>query len=693
MGFFGYSLALLAASSVASPNPPELLPFQYFGPTKGSISTNGWSLRNAALELKSVGQGYLFTYLGQVNSARQQNGRMPLLSKLGQKYDPWPEGDVQQVCVLNAFEIEISGREVLSSATMRLIQPPRLEGAARSSVSRAYKDDESGLVAKIVDTLPTNANYVRRILILTATKRDVPVASVKLIRAFGQDAKVAGNVAGSPITFGNIFLALEHPMADNKIEPDTLVDGAGAIFGLKTLPPLASCSIRRKVPLRKGRSTTYSAVLGVAPNGQLRRAFTRYLERERPRRYQPFLHYNSWYDLGYFDKYTQEQCLERIRTIGEELAERRGVKLDGFLFDDGWDEPTSVWEFNSGFPNGFKPLTKAAKAYGAAPGIWLSPWGGYGGPREIRLKNGKARGYEVDSQGFALSGPKYYDRFRKVCLSLVIKNGVNQFKFDGTGSPDKQVKGSRFDSDFEAAITLIGDLRKARAGLFINLTTGTWPSPFWTRYADSIWRGGSDHSFAGVGPDREKWITYRDGDTYRGVVQKGPLYPLSSLMLHGIIFARSAERLNTDPSGAFRNEVRSYFGSGTQLQEMYITPSLLSQQNWDDLAEAAKWSRANADVLADTHWVGGDPNTLDVYGWASWSPGRGILTLRNPSDKPQAFCIEPRRVFELPDGYRASYRFADAFDGGKERVFAGSEEAKVIDLAPFEVLVMEATPL
>ena len=33
---------------------------------------------------------------------------------------------------------------------------------------------------------------------------------------------------------------------------------------------------------------------------------------------------------------------------------------------------------------------------------------------------------------------------------------------------------------------------------------------------------------------------------------------------------------NTDPGNDFPNEVRSYFGTGTQLQEMYITPSLLT---------------------------------------------------------------------------------------------------------------------
>ena len=69
------------------------------------------------------------------------------------------------------------------------------------------------------------------------------------------------------------------------------------------------------------------------------------------------------------------------------------------------------------------------------------------------------------------------------------KYGVNQFKFDGTGNVDTVVKGSAFDSDFDAAIHLISDLREVKPDLYINLTTGTYPSPFWLMYADSIWRG------------------------------------------------------------------------------------------------------------------------------------------------------------------------------------------------------------
>jgi len=324
----------------------------------------------------------------------------------------------------------------------------------------------------------------------------------------------------------------------------------------------------------------------------------------------------------------------------------------------------------------------------------MSPWGGYGDPKKKRLEFGQQQGFETNEGGFALSGPKYYERFRDTCLRMVREYGVNQFKFDGTGNAGRPAfPGSTFDSDFDAAIHLIETLRAEKPNLYVNLTTGTYPSPFWLRYADSIWRGGEDHDFAGVGSDRQQWITYRDGDTYEHVVRRGALYPLNALMLHGLVYARHAKKLASDPYGDFAQEVRSYFGTGTQLQEMYVTPTLNYVQ-WDILAEAAKWSRRNAGTLVDTHWLGGDPKKLEVYGWASWSPMRGIVTVRNPSDQQQRWALDVGRVFELPPDAARQYVARSPWQRDRDRrplqLRAGVEHT--ILLAPFEVLTLEAEP-
>jgi hypothetical protein len=449
------------------------------------------------------------------------------------------------------------------------------------------------------------------------------------------------------------------------------------------------------LPLKVGQRVSYSSVLGIAAQGQLRRGFLRYLERERAHPYRPFLNYNSWYDLGYFSKYYEAGARQVINAFGTELTQKRGVPIASFLFDDGWDDPQTLWQFNSGFPNGFAKVRETAANYGTAPGVWLSPWGGYGKPKQQRVAAGRSAGYEIVDNGFALSGPKYYAAFRDACMRFVRDYGVNQFKFDGTGNAGRVFPGSQFDSDFAAAINLIGELRTLKPDLYVNLTTGTYPSPFWLRYADSIWRGGEDHDFLGVGPKREQWITYRDADTYEHIVLTGPLFPLNSLMLHGIIYAKHAKNLDSDPQADFKNEVRDYFGNGTQLQEMYVTPSLLSNSDWDNLAEASKWSRENAEVLVDTHWIGGDPAQLEVYGWASWNPRKAIMVLRNPSDKSQTISIDIGQAFELPANVARSYMLRSPWreDGTQSSVRVNAGRSHTFSLQPFEVLVLDGTPI
>ncbi len=522
------------------------------------------------------------------------------------------------------------------------------------------------------------SRYLRQEVTLTATGGEVPIREVRLVDQDLAAAAVRGEVRGSPIVAGSWFIGFEHPLADVAVE-----GGRGR------------ASLARELPLRPRAPVTYSAVIGFAAPGQLRRDFLTYVERERAHPYRPFLHYNSWYDIGYFSKFDQAAALGAIDAVGRELHQTRGVRLDSFLFDDGWDDPHTLWRFHSGFPHGFKPLREAAERYGADPGVWLSPWGGYGKPKEDRLAFGRAQGYETNEGGFALSGPKYYARFHETCVDMMRRYGVNQFKFDGTGNVAHAIPGSAFDSDFSAMLALIADLRAKKPDLYVNLTSGTYPSPFFLRHADSIWRGGEDHDFAGVGSSRQRWITYRDADTYAGIVRKGPLFPLNSLMLHGVIYARHANHLDSDPQDDFTSDVRAYFGTGTQLQELYITPALLTPANWDALAEAARWARERAGILVDTHWVGGDPAALEVYGHAAWAEGKGTLVLRNPKDAPQGLELDVGEALELPaDAPRKfSARSPWASDRGRAPVLLEAAMPHRFELQPFEVLTLDVEPV
>ena len=595
-----------------------------------------------------------------------------------------------QLSVSTPFAILLKDGTVFGVDTLKLSAPP-VERALTSDpnasrFSERLDGEEFDFPLESADhslhmvwslVLRDGSSYLRQLLTITATGRDIPISRVTLIDMALPIAHVTGSVAGSPIIAGHLFLGFEHPLSQSSMHRGR-----------------ATAWIDRDLPLRAQQSITYSSVIGVARAGQMRRDFLTYLERERAHPYRTFLHYNSWYDLGYFTPYGQADVLSRVEAFGHQLTEKRGVKLDSFLFDDGWDNHKSLWKFNDGFPDGLTPAKQAAEKYGADPGVWMSPWGGYSIPKKERIEFGRSAGYEIIKDGYALSGPRYYAAFLQVCKEMIHQYGVNQFKFDGTGNVDSVFPGSRFDSDFAAAINLIGELRATRPDIYINLTTGTWPSPFWLMHADSIWRGGQDDGAAGVGDYRERWITYRDAETYQHVVQGGPLFPLNSLMLHGLIYARYQKQLNTDPGNDFRNEIRSYFGTGTQLQEMYITPSLLTDANWDDLAEAAKWSRANADVLKDTHWIGGNPAKLEVYGWASWTPQKAILVLRNPSDQAKTLPLKLQDAFEQPAGAAQRYAAKSPWkeDAAVRAILLSAQEAHDFRLAPFQVLTLDLTP-
>jgi hypothetical protein len=590
----------------------------------------------------------------------------------------------------NVFELVPREGPVLHSFDFKIVGQPAIEDVPIAGNSSRAADhipgrqirielESSSAKLRIVwkAILHEDANFIRQEVSIRA-EQQFPLIQIGLIDVVVPGAEVTGHVKGSPVTSYEWFFGFEHPLSDCRIRQTER----------------ATCWLSRELPLQAGKSVSYSAVFGATHRNQSRPGFLKYLELERAHPYRPFLHYNSWYDLGYFDRYNEQQALTVVQAFGEQLTKQRGVKLDSFLFDDGWDDPTTLWHFNPGLPNGLTKVAQTAAQYGAAPGIWLSPWGGYAKPKEQRLAAARPQGFETNEGGFALSGPKYYRYFRDTCLDLIDKYGINQFKFDGTGNANEVIKGSEFDSDFDAMIHLIGELRAKKPDIYINLTTGTYPSPFWLLYADSIWRGGDDHSFAGVGTNRQRWITYRDSQIYRWVVEEGPLFPMNSLMLHGMIYARYAERLGVDPAHDFPDEVHDYFGTGTQLQEMYITPSLLSSQDWDVLAETAKWSRANAKTLEDSHWIGGDPALLEVYGWAAWSSEKAIITLRNPSDHPQDFTANVAWLLELPQGAASHFTAHSPWkaDANKPAEPLKADKQHTFHLQSFEVLTLELAP-
>jgi hypothetical protein len=119
---------------------------------------------------------------------------------------------------------------------------------------------------------------------------------------------------------------------------------------------------------------------------------------------------------------------------------------------------------------------------------------------------------------------------------------------------------------------------------------------------------------------------------------------------------------------------------------------MMTSTAWDQVAEAAKWSHANADVLVDAHWVGGDPLKLEVYGYAAWNPRKATLMIRNPDDKPQTMSLDAATVFDLPGNAPKSYALRSPYkDQRLQSLQLKGGSPQSVTLEPFEVCVFDAT--
>lgn len=610
----------------------------------------------------------------------------------------------------------------LNASEMKLVARPEIKRIEPQSRAVRLADRLGGweLSARLSSTAPrfevrwrailrNGANYVRQELSIVVEDEPLELDELILLELAAPGAETVGSVDGSPVVAGDMFFAVEHPASKSRILEPEATGGKETRF---------RCSYPGTALLPESETPVFSSVIGVVPSGQLRRGFLYYLERERAQPYRPFLHYNNGSEIGceYWQRQrhkTPEEAarfrgdqqriwLANIDAFGRELVERRQVVMDSFAHDFEWDDQNVVWRFHEGYFHGFAPAQRTAAKYRSRVGVWYSPAGGYPG-KSARLEHGREQGLETNPRGLSLAGPRYYVRIRQACVNMVRRYGVNYFKFDGFGAGNNQSGPGPYLSDVEALLRLIAELRAADARVFVNPSTGSWPSPFWLRYADSIWRQGSDTNVQGKGSVRQRWITYRDSEVYHATLQRAPLYPISSLMIHGIyinhlcLFGNPYDPSSPKPTyetGDLVDEIRSFFGTGTNLQELYIAPDLMTPAAWDTLAEAANWSRANADVLADTHWIGGDPAKDEVYGWASWCERKGILSLRNPSDRAATVAIDVAEAFELPAGAAQTYSLTSPWKedatAAPIRLTAGRPHA--FKLEPFQVLMYDATP-
>lgn len=617
------------------------------------------------------------------------------------RFDGCPEMDLLPSDVL--FRVRLADCTEFTSLDMKL---ENVTSETYTADAKAAKGSErfAGKGIKAVFTrgdmriewravLRDGSHYLRTEMSITSAK-DVAMDHIKpmVYAVDNRKAKsapvVVGNTRGAVLLSDKIFAGLETPMGVNTNN----VDAADiATINNRDIVPMEGNWVRHTT-LKAGKTWNVSSVVGLVAEGQPRRSFLAYSERERAAAWHPMTIYNSWYELNidrnnapgnrgkydaedkqnlkgnYSENMTATQC-EDVVANWKKFYDVYGKAPVAFVFDDGWDA-YGTWTFNPNFPEGFKNVDRMAREMGVGIGAWLGPVGGYGASGEYR------RGYWRGRGGMQLSNPAYYDYFVKCSSDMIDKYDFRFFKYDGISAQFSAVGPDMTDAGIEnceAIISIENDVRKKRKDIFYNTTVGTWASPFWFHVSDAVWRQEGDFGKIGVGDDREQWITYRDRLVHQNYVDRSPICPINTLMTHGVILTRFGDVSKTMDYDGIVREMRCAFGCGSSMVELYTDYKLLDEIKnnkgkkgtlWKQLADGMDWQQRNADVLPDIHWVGGNPwdgKKANIYGWAAWNGKKTTLTLRNPDVAAQTLTTTLRKVFDIPAYIKTSITLRSLF--------------------------------
>ncbi len=451
---------------------------------------------------------------------------------------------------------------------------------------------------------------------------------------------------GQPLFTDDLFMGREYPTSLNLAHHSAV--SLGGVVGLD---------------IPQEGYTSEPAVIGVAAQGLVHQAFMGYVRRMRAVPVRPFITYNSWYDLQH-TAMTSDLLLERVKHFDDLLVHKYGIHMQSFLLDDAWDDQNTLWEIDPRrFPGGFRDLVSALKGMDSHLGLWYGPIGGYG-YRQLRIAAGRRKGMEVTTNGeyLCLAGRNYSRYFRQSLLNMVRDYGVNQFKVDGIpfGCNDPShghpVGIYSREADLRSLLGTLEALRGANPKVFLDVTTSTWLSPWWLRWADTIWEGGEDYGYLETVPtltERQSSMNYRDLVLYNDYVHHQVQFPMSSLWTQSIIKGTYLKLGGEHESlEDWKDHLVNFLGVGSQLNELYITPSLLTPEEWDALGHGLQWAVANAHPLLDNStFVLGDPAKREPYGYLHFSPEKTLLMLRNPFIRPAAadLKLDEQAGFELTD--------------------------------------------
>ncbi len=482
---------------------------------------------------------------------------------------------------------------------------------------------------------------------------------------------------GQPVYIGNWFFGMDYPgfysrHSDGFKEPDFHyrwhysidLDGrdidAAPRDGLVTLfhfPGYAKQHTDGSLGIMSKR-----AVMGLSrhPGEGAELALMDYIaETRKPPRSN--LHFNNWYS-NEAKSITVDSFVNKIgRTLVEKLK-MHGAHLDNMVPDHGWQrKKTFEYIYQPALDKAHDPLPEvgaALEAIGTKLGIWIALDG-----TNNDIQRGLELGYRDAYAGFDrherwmqgksyfdITDPKYLADLKKALHHLVSEAGVDYIKHDFNHNFTAHHLSERHarEACLDVTLALLAYELSLNPKVFQNFTNGSWFSPFWMQYADTLWMMSGDSGGNGAWPGlslREGATAYRDAWFFQSFnnpercVRPAAL-PIANFMTHGILY--SSRKKYTDGNDTLRDwsdYCAMYFARGTLLKELYITNELLDDDHWMVLGRSAAWAQKNQGRLVNTVLVGGNCASGQAYGYISWVDGKAILTVRNPDRRFQTLDI------------------------------------------------------
>lgn len=510
---------------------------------------------------------------------------------------------------------------------------------------------------------------------------------------------------GQPYYINGMFFGSEFPLCDNKIDGNTAFI---RYFSGKRFDKLnLSCGHTFR---------TWKTVAGAARSLEhevIREDFLTYI-RDISRDVKPRFQYNSWYD--HMLEITDENISKSFKEIEKNLDKTLVPPLDSYVVDDGFvDYHADFWSFNKKFPNKFYPATALAKKFSSNFGVWIGPRGGYNDDTAgfgKKMEKAGTGGYNKRANDVCVSSKAYIKNIYDLFIDFMDTYDVNYWKLDGfllKACPSKEhghMTGGFMDmyqytEMWEDWIDIFRKMHLHRESqgkdLWINQTSYCNASPWFLQWADSLWiQNSNDIGYMETAKNGEKLsdrdfnrvLSYRDDRYYDFSVTRDYQFPHEYIYNHDPIYGNTAKIKIEDDE--YRQYMFMMATRGTAFWELYYSYNLFNDVKWQINADALRFIRNEYDILKTSRYIGGTPAQAQVYGYSSWTEEAGIVSLRNPANRPQEYTLTLDRVLGTYEGTENLKRvFILPYEFEKDEKLYNYGDKITVTLPPLSSVIMK----